>query len=109
MPSGDGLIPVLVNLDGQTKISQVALVDENIESFEELATQFYTALRPGIPEFYLEQGERHVTKMWVQWDQTGGSFPRETEIFEGNIRATLRLVALRGGVDMIRLWLNAID
>ena len=92
------------------RINEVVLADENIESFEILAASFYQSLRPTIPEFYLEQGERTITKMWVDWNQSGGNFlPMETEINDGNLRAVLRLLAVRRGVDMIRVWLNEID
>lgn len=110
MSSSDGLVPIIINLAGQTRVNQVVLADENIESFEALAVSFYQSLRPNIPEFYLEQGERTITKMWVDWNQSGGNFlPTETEINDENLRAILRLLALRGGVDMIRVWLNEID
>jgi hypothetical protein len=108
--SSSGLVPVIINLAGQTRINEVVLADENAESFEALATSFYQSLRPNIPEFYLEQGERTITKMWVEWNQGGGNFlPMETEITEVNLRAVLRLLAVRRGVDMIRVWLNEID
>lgn len=110
MSSSDGLVPIIINLAGQTRINEVVLADENTESFEVLAASFYQTLRPVIPEFYLEQGERTITKMWVEWNQAGGNFlPMETEINEGNLRAVLRLLAVRRGVDMIRVWLNEID
>lgn len=110
MSSSDGFVPIIINLAGQTRINEVVLVDENIESFEVLAASFYQSLRPTIPEFYLEQGERTITKMWVDWNQSGGNFlPMETEINNGNLRAVLRLLAVRRGVDMIRVWLNEID
>jgi len=110
MSSSDGLVPIIINLAGQTRINEVVLVSENTESFEALATSFYQSLRPVIPEFYLEQGERTITKMWVDWNQAGGNFlPMETEINQGNLRAVLRLLAVRRGVDMIRVWLNEID
>ncbi|OOQ90742.1 hypothetical protein PEBR_03500 [Penicillium brasilianum] len=110
MSSPDGLVPIIINLAGQTRINEVVLADENIESFEVLAAGFYQSLRPNIPEFYLEQGERTITKMWVEWNQGGANFlPTETEITEVNLRAVLRLLAVRRGVDMIRVWLNEID
>jgi hypothetical protein len=108
--SSDGLVPVIINLAGRTSINEVVLADENAGKFENLAASFYQALRHKIPEFYLEQGERHISQMWVEWNQGGASFlPQETEIFEGNLRAILRLIAARGGIDMIRCWLNEID
>jgi hypothetical protein len=105
----EGLVPVIINLAGQKPHNSVVLANEN-ESLEELAVSFYQNIRPKIPEFYLEEGERTITKMWVEWNQNGGDhLPTETEINEGNLRAVLRLLALRGGVDMIRVWLNEID
>ncbi|KAJ5832773.1 hypothetical protein N7474_001084 [Penicillium riverlandense] len=110
MASETGLLPVIINLAGQTRINEVVWADENVESFEQLAASFYTSLRHNIPEFYLESGERTITKMWVEWNQGGGNFlPMETEIHEGNLRAVLRILAMRRGVDMIRVWLNEID
>lgn len=110
MSSSDGLVPVIINLAGQTKINEVVLADENIESFEQLAAFFYQSLRPKIPEFYLEHGERTITQMWVDWNQAGSDFlPLDTEITEGNLRAVLRILAVRRGVDMIRVWLNEIE
>lgn len=108
--SSDGFIPIIIALDGQTRVNQVVLVDEKVGSFEELAAQFYDSLRPNIPEFYLEQGERTITKMWLDYNQGGADFlPRDTEINDGNLQAVLRLVALRRGQDLIRVWLNEID
>ncbi|KAJ5619944.1 hypothetical protein N7510_003928 [Penicillium lagena] len=110
MASEDGLLPVIINLAGQTRINEVVLVDENIGSFEQLATSFYSSLRRNIPEFYLQQGERTITKMWVEWNQGGIKFlPLETEIHEENLRAVLRILAIRRGVDMIRVWLNEVN
>ncbi|PGG95460.1 hypothetical protein AJ80_09956 [Polytolypa hystricis UAMH7299] len=108
--AGDSLIPVIIHLDGQTRVNTVVLVDENIESFEELATLFYTTLRPKIPEFYLEQGERHITKMWITWNPGNDRFlPTSTDIDEENIRGCLRILGLRRGADMVGVWLNEID
>lgn len=48
--------------------------------------------------------------MWVEWDRGSGDFlPAETEIVEGDLRAVLRLLAVRRGVDMIRVRLNEIE
>ncbi|KAF9889022.1 hypothetical protein FE257_007999 [Aspergillus nanangensis] len=105
----DGLVPIIIALDSQTSVNQVVLVDEKIGSFEELAVQFYDSLRPNIPEFYLEQGERTITKMWLDYNQGGAFLPRDTEINDGNLQAILRLITLRRGQDMIRVWLNEID
>lgn len=110
MSSSDRLVPVIIFLTGENRLNDVVLADENVESFERLAAFFYQKLRPKIPEYYLEQGERTITKMWVQWNQAGGDFlPFETLIGEGNIRAVLRILAARRGIDMIRVWLNEID
>lgn len=110
MSSSDGLVPVIIYLVGQSRVNEVVLADENAESFEQLAGSFYQSLRPKIPEFFLEQGERSITQMWVEWDRGSGDFlPAETEIVEGNLGAVLRLLAVRRGVDMIRVWLNEIE
>ncbi|KAH7136229.1 hypothetical protein EDB81DRAFT_724986 [Dactylonectria macrodidyma] len=110
MSSSDGLVPVIIYLVGQSRVNDVVLADENTESFEHLAASFYSTLRPKIPEFFLEQGERTITQMWVEWDRGSADLlPQETEIVEGNFRAVLRILALRRGVDMIRVWLNEIE
>ena len=110
MSSIDGSFPIIISLTGDRRTNDVALIDENTESFEELAALLYQSLRPKIPEFYLEQGERTITKLWAQWNHSNNDFlPQETQIVEGNVRAVLRLLAVRRGVDSIRVWLNEID
>ncbi|RHZ61817.1 uncharacterized protein CDV56_107976 [Aspergillus thermomutatus] len=106
--SAETLVPVLIYLTGETRTNDVVLVDENVSSFEEFAASLYQNLRPKIPEYYLESGERSITQAFVTW-QPSDIFPQETEIVEGNIRAVLRLLAARKGVDTIRVWLNEID
>lgn len=106
--STDTLVPILIYLTGETRTNEVVLVDENVSSFEEFAEALYTSLRPKIPDYYLESGERSITKAFVTW-QPSDIFPRETEIVEGNIQAVLRLLVARRGVDTVRVWLNEID
>ncbi|KAH1877326.1 hypothetical protein KXV51_005847 [Aspergillus fumigatus] len=62
--STDTLVPILIYLTGETRTNEVVLVDENI------------------PDYYLESGERSITKAFVAW-QPSDIFPRETEIVEG--------------------------
>ncbi len=110
MASDDGLIPVIINLDGDTRTSTVVLLNENAESFDEVAEVFYTALRPNIPEFFLQSGERTITKMYVDWEQGQDRFlPTSTEVTGENIKAVARMLRLRGGKDMLRMWLNEIE
>ncbi|KAH2084820.1 hypothetical protein KXW39_007142 [Aspergillus fumigatus] len=85
--STDTLVPILIYLTGETRTNEVVLVDENVSSFEEFAEALYTSLRPKIPDYYLESGERSITKAF----------------------AVLRLLAARRGVDTVRVWLNEID
>ncbi|KAF7164856.1 hypothetical protein CNMCM5623_009283 [Aspergillus felis] len=105
--STDSLVPNLIYLTGATRINEVVLVDENVSSFEEFAASLYRSLRPKIPDFYLQGGERSITQAFVTW-QPSDIFPQETEIVEGNIRAVLRHLAARRGVDTVRVWLNEI-
>lgn len=110
MSSSDGFVPVFVNLNSMTNYNEVILIDKNTDSFEKLAAFMYQNFRHRIPEEWLANGERTVTKMWVQWNPKGSDFlPRDTQITSANIPALLRLMELRGGVDMIRLWLNEVE
>lgn len=104
----DTLVSILIYLTGETRTNDVVLVDQNVSSFEEFAASLYQSLRPKIPDYYLESGERSITQAFVTW-QPLDIFPSETEIVEGNIRAVLRLLAARRGVDTVRVWLNEID
>ncbi|KAF4153349.1 hypothetical protein CNMCM6936_000593 [Aspergillus lentulus] len=106
--STDTLVPIVIYLTDDTRTNDVVLVDENVSSFEEFAASLYTSLRPKIPDYYLESGERSITQAFVTW-QPSDIFPQETEIVEGNIRAVLRILAARRGVDTVRVWLNEID
>jgi len=107
----DPLIPIMINLDGQSRINQVVLVDEEITTdFESLCTLLYEQFQPNIPEFYFESGERSITKLYVDWFTEGNpGYPRSTEINDTNMRAVLRLIAMRKGVDVVRVWLNEVD
>ncbi|KAH1470019.1 hypothetical protein KXW65_004475 [Aspergillus fumigatus] len=58
--STDTLVPILIYLTGETRTNEVVL----------------------IPDYYLESGERSITKAFVAW-QPSDIFPRETEIVEG--------------------------
>ncbi|KAL2815404.1 hypothetical protein BDW59DRAFT_166809 [Aspergillus cavernicola] len=109
MPS-DTLIPILIALPSDINTHQVVLVDENTASFEDLATNLYAGLRPNIDDFYLQSGERHITKAWVEWNQTPNQyFPLKTQFSDGNIRALLRYLDARRGIDIVRVWLNEVE
>ncbi|KAA8645286.1 hypothetical protein EYZ11_003667 [Aspergillus tanneri] len=101
MSAYDGFVPVLVHITDDTDVHEVALIDENIGSFQQLASFLYQTLRPRIPDFYLPNGERRITEIFVVW-QPSDIFPMETAVVDGNIRAVLRLLAARRGVDTIR-------
>jgi len=110
MSLADGFVPVIVNLNGMTRNNEVVLIDQNTESFEKLAVFLYQAFRHQIPEEWLANGERTITKMWVQWNQKGDDFlPRETQITDANLPAVMRIIAARGSIDMLRLWLNEVE
>ncbi|KAL5342217.1 hypothetical protein BJX70DRAFT_357208 [Aspergillus crustosus] len=104
-------IPVLFAFVASPRTHEVILIDENTPSFTELATQVYAQLGPHISDDYRPDGqERHITKIWVGWNQSATpDFPRETHFSDSNIRAVLRLLAARRGVDVAYVWLNEID
>lgn len=106
----DGLVPIIINFDNDTTTNTVVLADENTESFEQLCDTFYQSMRPNLDEFYLQEGERHITKMWVQWCPANDRFlPTKTFIDDTNMRAVIRILGLRRGIDMVAVWLNEID
>lgn len=109
--SSEGHFPVLVAFAGNSQSHEVVLIDEKTESFEALATHVYTHLGPQISDHFRPNGEeRHITKMWVQWNQEKtNQFPLKTFFNDTNIAALLHLVAARGGVDTVYAWLNEID
>lgn len=100
----------IINLAGQTRINEVVLVDENIRSLEQLAASFYSSLRRNIPEFYLQEGERTITKMWVEWNQGDlNSSPWRRKSTKEVSVLCCEFWAIRRGVDMIRVWLKEAD
>ncbi|KAF1811422.1 hypothetical protein P152DRAFT_459366 [Eremomyces bilateralis CBS 781.70] len=109
--SSQGLFPVLVAFAGNSQSHEVILIDEKTESFNALATHVYAHLGPHIDDEYRPNGqERHITKMWVQWNQVKtNEFPLKTYFSDTNIGALLHLLAARGGVDKVYAWLNEID
>ncbi|KAL2847815.1 hypothetical protein BJY01DRAFT_246717 [Aspergillus pseudoustus] len=112
MSTTDSLIPVCVGFCmSPQKTHEVLLVDENTATFADLAALFYSHVGPMIGEHYKPGGiERHITKAWVAWNQEATKhFPRETYFSDTNIKATLRLLAARRGIDMVYFWLNEIE
>jgi hypothetical protein len=109
--STDTLIPILFAFSASPRTHEVILIDENTATFKDLATQVYAQLGPHISDDYRPYGqERHITKIWVGWNQDATKdFPRETHFSDTNIRAVLRLLAARRGIDIAYIWLNEIE
>ncbi|KAL3447648.1 hypothetical protein BJX65DRAFT_307713 [Aspergillus insuetus] len=109
--SSDGLIPICVAFCMSSRTHEIILVDENTSSFAELAKLVYDHVGPKIDDHFKPGGEeRTITKLYVSWNQQATQhFPRETYFSDTNIKATLRLLAARRGIDMVYFWLNEID
>ena len=94
-----------------SRTHEIILVDENTSSFADLTTHIYDHIGPKLDSHYKPGGEeRTITKLWVKWNQDAtNNFPVETYFSDTNIKATLRLLAARRGIDMVYFWLNEID
>ncbi|KFY52236.1 hypothetical protein V496_08581 [Pseudogymnoascus sp. VKM F-4515 (FW-2607)] len=96
-------VPIAFKLSGPHDNDVIILTaDMTLEDVQRTA---YEAIRERVPQVYFDEFGGDMEKLgevWVEWTTTNQSFPESTTITESNVAAVIKLLELRGGVDVLK-------